>query len=288
MELVIISGKGGTGKTMIAAALKDLSGCPIISDCDVDAPNLSLYYKGHDLYREDFSALSKAHVNEALCISCGICDSVCMFDAMKNHIVDEIGCEGCGACAIACPQGAITLVTQKDADIYMTKTDECLLSRAKMAAGSDGSGMLITKLRKNARSEAKGDELIILDGSPGIGCPVISSITAADLALIVSEPTISGFMDLKRVVGVCRHFNIQIAVCINKFDINKEMSEQIKEYASSESIPVVGEIPFDENVITSINSLKPITSFPKSPAAAEIKNMWEKLEKLINNVKAAG
>ena len=288
MELVIISGKGGTGKTMITAALKALSGTCLIADCDVDAPNLSLYYKGRNLHTEDFYALSKAKVDESKCISCGICDAVCRFDAMKDHVVDEIGCEGCGACVIACPNDAITLIKLKDADIYTTKTDEGLLFRAKMASGSDGSGMLITKLRKNVRSQAKDGELIILDGSPGIGCPVISSITAADLALIVTEPTISGISDLKRVVGVARHFNIQTALCINKYDINLDLTEQIIEYALSEDIPVVGEIPFDETVIASINSLTPITSYPKSPAAAEIKNMWENLKELIESLKASG
>jgi len=193
MELTIISGKGGTGKTTVAVALADLNRRAVKADCDVDAPNLYLYYKGTDVEKEAFSGSKQAVVNERFCIDCGVCETVCRFEAITGHTVDPLACEGCGACAIACPQKAITMIPQHDADVILTETENGMLSRAEMAVGSEGSGKLITLLRKNARRVGTDGRWIIADGSPGVGCPVISSVTAANLVLIVTEPTLSGW-----------------------------------------------------------------------------------------------
>lgn len=281
MELTIISGKGGTGKTIIAVALASLSSNSLKADCDVDAPNLYLYYDGNDIKKEAFYAAKKATIDSRFCTHCGICGAVCRFGAIYDYKVDEINCEGCGACALVCQEKAITIKPQKSADIYITKTPNGMLSRAKMSVGSDGSGKLITQLRKNARKFLEEDNIIIIDGSPGIGCPVISSVTAADLVLLVAEPTLSGLNDLKRVAELCRHFGMQTLVCINKFDINTRVSENIKNYCSDTGITLVGEIPFDDTVVESINKLKPITSYSDSPAGIAVLAMWEKIKGIV-------
>lgn len=284
MELTIISGKGGTGKTTVAVALADLNQNAVKADCDVDAPNLYLYYNGEDLEREPFSGSKLAVVDERLCIDCGVCESVCRFDAITGHTVDPFSCEGCGACAIACPQKAISMIAQHDADVVMTKTDAGMLSRAEMTVGSEGSGKLITLLRKNARATAGAGQWIIADGSPGVGCAVISSVTAADLILIVTEPTLSGLEDFKRVVELSEHFGIPAAVCVNKYDLNTDVTEQIYGYSAEHNVPVVGEIPFDETVPRSINELKPITHYENSAAAKAVRLLWQKLNTLIDSI----
>lgn len=283
MELTIISGKGGTGKTTVAVALADLNQNAVKADCDVDAPNLYLYYKGEDVEREPFSGSKLAIVNEQLCVDCGACESVCRFGAITGHAVDPFACEGCGACALSCPQKAISLISQHDADVIMTKTDAGMLSRADMAVGSEGSGKLITLLRKNARKIAEKEQWIFADGSPGVGCAVISSVTAANLVLIVTEPTLSGLEDFKRVITLSEHFGIPSVVCINKFDLNADVTGQIYAYSTAHSIPVVGEIPFDETVPRSINELKPITHYKDSSAAKAIVRMWGKLNALADS-----
>lgn len=284
MELTIISGKGGTGKTTIAVALADLNQNAVKADCDVDAPNLYLYYKGDDLEREPFSGSKLAVVNERLCVDCGVCESVCRFDAIEGHCVDSLACEGCGACALACPQKAITMISQHDADVILTRTDAGMLSRAEMSVGSEGSGKLITLLRKNARRIAGDGQWIIADGSPGVGCAVISSITAANLILIVTEPTLSGLEDFKRVIELSEHFGIPAAVCVNKFDLNTDVTKQIYSYSAEHDVPVVGEIPFDETVPRSINELKPVTHYENSAAAEAIRLLWRNLNEMIESI----
>lgn len=282
MELTIISGKGGTGKTVLAVGLASLCCNSVKADCDVDAPNLYLYYRGNDIKKQSFYAVKKAMIESSFCTHCGRCESICRFGAIHDCMIDTANCEGCGACALVCPQKAISLVPEKSADIYLTKTPDGMLSRAGMTAGSDGSGKLITELRKNARKFSEDGNIQINDGSPGIGCPVISSITATDLVVLVAEPTLSGLNDLKRVAKLCRHFGIQTVVCINKSDINKKIAEEIKCYCLEQGLPVVGEIPFDDTVMQSINELKPITCYADSAACTAILKIWEKLKKIID------
>lgn len=281
MELVVLSGKGGTGKTTIAAALSELVLKVIRIDCDVDAPNLSLYYKGQDLEKESFYGGKKAFINENLCVRCGKCEKVCRFDAIEDFKINSFACEGCGACTLVCPQKAIELREEKGADTFITKTESSIISRAEMEIGSDGSGKLISFLRKNGRRFNQDDKLTIIDGSPGIGCPVISSITGSDAVLVVTEPTQSGLEDLMRVVSLCQHFGILTMVCINKYDINEEMKEKIEDFIEEQGLYYVGKIPFDDTVMKSINELKPITYYEKSIAGNAIKEMWQNIEKII-------
>lgn len=284
MEITIISGKGGTGKTMIAVALATLSGNAVKVDCDVDAPNLYLYYGGDDIKKESFYASKKATIDNRICTKCGICESVCRFEAIHDNRIDEINCEGCGACVLVCPGKVISLSEQKNADVYLTRTPTGMLSRAKMMVGSDGSGKLITQLRKNARRFAEEDNIIINDGSPGIGCPVISSITAADIVLLVAEPTLSGLGDLERVAELCLHFGIQTLACINKYDINNEISDEISTFCQNAGIIFAGKIPYDDTVMRSINELKPITEYPNSSACIAITDMWVKIKNIVNEI----
>lgn len=281
MDLVVISGKGGTGKTTIAAALSELVKDVTRVDCDVDAANLHLYYDGEDIDREDFYAGKVAYIDEARCIRCGNCKGICRFDAIENFKVIPFACEGCGACTLVCPRDAIELKLEKDADAYITQLEEGILSRAELKIGSDGSGMLITLLRKNARRYIRDGLLTIIDGSPGIGCPVIASITGSDAVLIVTEPTQSGLSDLERVLKLSRHFGINPMVCINKYDINEGLSSKIEGFLREEGLQLVGKIPFDDTVMQSIHELKPIIYYEDSSAAKAIKDMWLIIKKLI-------
>ncbi|GFR35043.1 ATP-binding protein [Thermobrachium celere] len=286
MELVILSGKGGTGKTTIATALSELARDVMRVDCDVDAPNFYLYYKGEDIERNDFIGSKKAVIDKNKCVKCGKCKDVCRFEAIDfingEFTVDSFSCEGCGLCSIACNFKAISLEDEKTADVYITKIESGLLSRAEMEIGADGSGKLITQLRENAKRYNRENKLTIIDGSPGIGCPVISSITGSSAALIVTEPTRSGLEDLKRVYSLCKHFGIKTFVCINKFDINLEVTEDIEEFAKNNNLIIVGKIPFDEKVMESINNLRPITYYEDSVANEAIRKMWDNLKEILN------
>lgn len=274
MVISVLSGKGGTGKTTVVGALSELAKKVIKVDCDVDAPNLYLFYKGTDIEEKQFFGGKKAKINKSLCIECGRCEGVCKFGAIKKAEVDSFTCEGCGACAIVCPSNAITLVEEKTADVFLTKTDEGIISRAMMGVGSDGSGKLVTQLRKNVKPFEEANGITIIDGSPGIGCAVIASITDTDVALIVTEPTKSGLDDLKRILELAESFETQVMVCINKYDINLEMTSEIEDYAKTKNLFVVGKIPFDKKVMESVNTLKPITEFEDSAARNAIENMW--------------
>ena len=281
MELVVLSGKGGTGKTTIATALSELAKDVMRVDCDVEASNFYMYYKGKDLEKEDFFGGKIAVINEDKCIKCGKCEEVCRFDAIKNFKVDSFACEGCGACVLACPQDAIVLKDEKVADTFITETDKGIIVRAEMEIGSDASGLLISFLRKNAKKFNKDEKLTIIDGSPGIGCPVIASVTGSDLVLIVTEPTKSGLEDLKRVVTLCEHFGIFTMVCINKYDINEDVAREIEDYVNSKGLELVGKIPYDDMVMKSINELKPINYYKESIAYKAIDNMWDNIKKCI-------
>ena len=281
MELVILSGKGGTGKTTIVAALAELAKDVIRIDCDVDAPNLYMFYKGLDIEKNEFIGDKKAIINEALCIKCGKCEAICKFNAIENFIINPFDCEGCGACSLVCPQNAIKFKDEKSADTFITELDEGIISRAEMKIGSDGSGKLISQLRKNGKRFNNNEKLTIIDGSPGIGCPVISSITGSDAVLVVTEPTKSGLGDLMRVVELCEHFGVFTVVCINKYDINEEVARDIEDFVNDKGIKLVGKIPYDDIVMKSINELKPITCYKESIAEKAIEDMWSNIQMLI-------
>lgn len=283
MVISVLSGKGGTGKTTVVAALSELVKNIIKVDCDVDAPNLYLFYKGMDIEKKNFYGGKVAKINTSLCIQCEICEEVCKFGAISNWTIDPFSCEGCGACTLVCPQHAIKLIDEKTADTFITKTEKGIISRAMMGIGSDGSGKLVTELRKNAKRFTEDNSIVILDGSPGIGCSVIASITDTDVALIVTEPTKSGLDDLKRILELAEHFETQVMICINKYDINVDMTKQIENFANEKNVFVVGKIPFDKMVMESVNSLRPITEFENSKARKAIEEMWLRMSILIKS-----
>ena len=281
MVISVLSGKGGTGKTTVVAALSELAKKVTKIDCDVDAPNLYLFYKGTDIEKKNFYGGKIAWINQSHCIKCEICEEVCKFGAIENWTIDPFSCEGCGACKVVCPQNAISLIEEKTADVFVTKTEKGIISRAMMGIGSDGSGKLVTHLRKNVKRFEEDKSITIVDGSPGIGCSVIASITETDIALIVTEPTRSGLDDLKRILELAERFETQVLICINKYDINPDMSSQIEAFAEEKKIFVAGKIPFDKKVMESVNSLKPITEFKDSPARKAIEEMWIRMNSAI-------
>lgn len=281
MELVVLSGKGGTGKTTIATALSELAQEVVRIDCDVDAPNFYLFYKGKNIENTDFIGGKKALLDKNICIECGKCEAVCRFNAIENFKINSFFCEGCGACTLVCPKNAIKLEDERIADTFITELDNGIISRAEMDIGSDGSGKLITYLRKNGRKFSKDEGLTIIDGSPGIGCPVISSITGSDAVLIVTEPTKSGLEDLIRIVSLCKYFGVFTMACINKYDINENMSLKIEEFINKQGLKFVGKIPYDDTVRESINELKPITNYKESIANKAIEDMWTNVKGLI-------
>ncbi|MFA6939722.1 MAG: ATP-binding protein [Clostridiaceae bacterium] len=278
MELVVLSGKGGTGKTTIVAALSELAKDVLRIDCDVDAPNLYLFYKGKDIEKGEFIGGKKAVIDESLCKKCGKCEEVCKFKGIENYTVNSFACEGCGACTLVCPYNAIKFKDEKTADTFITKLDKGIISRAEMEIGSDGSGKLITYLRKNGRRFSDNEKLTIVDGSPGIGCAVISSITGSDAVLVVTEPSKSGLEDLMRVAALCEHFGVFTMVCINKYDINEDVTKEIEKFIDEKELVLAGKIPYDDTVIKSINELKPITFYKDSIAEKAIENMWNNMQ----------
>lgn len=274
MQLAIISGKGGTGKTSLAASFSYLSDIKTVKiDCDVDAANLHLMHDYKNLEEEKFYGAKLAVIDKNTCIECNRCVQVCRYNAIEDFVVNDLKCEGCGACQVACDFGAIDLKSDETGKTIISQSAYGYLSRAKMYAGADGSGKLVTAVRKQV--ESYGDHFII-DGSPGIGCAVMASITGCETSLIVTEPTQSGYEDLIRVIALTDHFDMEIYVVINKYDLNEEMSNMIEDYCHSNGIEVVGKIPFDEIVSQSINEGKPIVMYT-SKASEAIGSIWSKL-----------
>lgn len=281
MNIAIVSGKGGTGKTTIALSIGELEKGTVKIDGDVDASNMYLYYNGEDENMGDFFGAKVAVVDSSICIQCGKCSNACKFDAIKNGIVNKLKCEGCSTCSLVCPVEAIKLEDEKTAEMYITKEPNGIISRAEIEIGGEGSGLLISELRKNVREYEKNSEYTIIDGSPGIGCSVISSITGNDATIIVTEPTKSGLKDLIRVYELTKHFNIPAFTVINKYDINEEMVLEIENFCKDEGIPVVGKIPYDETIARSINELKPIIYYENSMANKAIREMWKNVKEIL-------
>ncbi|MEA5060454.1 MAG: ATP-binding protein [Candidatus Pelethousia sp.] len=263
-QLLILSGKGGTGKTTIASAFIRLAGAKAYADCDVDAPNLHLVMEqSRNPQRTNYYGLPKAQIDGEACVKCGNCKDVCRFGAIsskgRSFQADPFACEGCGVCAAFCPAGAISLKPAVAGEKILYAGAEAVFSTARLKMGSGTSGMLVTEVKKQMRAAAPREaELAIIDGSPGIGCPVIASLSGVDMVLIVAEPSISGISDMTRIIKTADMFHTKIGVCINKYDTSPANSEKIKEFCRERSIPLVGEIPFDPEAVKAINSGKTI------------------------------
>ena len=247
-ELVIISGKGGTGKTSLTAAFASLAENAVFCDADVDAADLHLLMKPEIRKRSDFKGGGIAEINPELCDECGRCIELCRFGAVKkDYRVDAIECEGCGVCVDLCPSQAIDFPIQKCGEWFVSDTRFGPMVHARLGIAEENSGKLVSLIRKETKNlaEEKGHDLIITDGPPGIGCPVIASISGATALVIVVEPTVSGIHDMERVADLAAHFNIPGMICVNKYDLNIEMTEKIEEIAAARNMTVLGRISFD-------------------------------------------
>lgn len=265
-KLLILSGKGGTGKTTTASAFIKFSNAKAIADCDVDAPNLHITsgIKG-DGISSPFYGSEKAFIDEDKCTGCKKCLDSCRFDAIgeKNGkcFINEFACEGCGVCEAVCPTKAVSLKTDKAGTLTLFK-DDMTFSTAKLKMGRGNSGKLVTEVKKAMSSNAPDAKLAIIDGSPGIGCPVIASITGVTMVLIVAEPSLSGLSDLKRILKTAAILDVPVAVCVNKFDTSPDKSDEIIRLCQNENIPFAGKIPYDETASKAINEGKSLADFP--------------------------
>jgi len=283
-QLLILSGKGGTGKTTIAAAFIKLSAAKAYADCDVDAPNLHLIMgQNSEPGKIDFYGLPKAEINRELCIKCDRCRQNCRFDAIlvnEEYLIDAFACEGCGVCEALCPVGAVALKPAVAGELMLYLDKGRIFSTARLKMGSGASGMLVTEVKKQMRSAAENAELAIIDGSPGIGCPVIASLSGADMVLIVAEPSVSGISDMERIVKTAAAFQTEAAVCVNKYDTNIANTERIKEYCRTNNLPFVGRIPFDPEAVKAINDGLTVIDID-CPAGIAVREVFNKTIKLL-------
>jgi MinD superfamily P-loop ATPase len=284
-EIVILSGKGGTGKTTIVGSLAALAESKVLADCDVDAADLHLLLNPSERQQSEFWSGQVAHIDEDRCTECGLCQELCRFKAIKDFRVDPVSCEGCGFCAHICPTEAITMKENLSGKWFISETRYGPLVHARLGIAQENSGKLVALVRQQARqiAEDKGKDLIISDGPPGIGCPVISSLSGASLALLVTEPTLSGMHDLERVLGVCRHFGVSALVCINKYDLNEENSQQIESYCLGQGVDIAGTIPFDNIVTESIVQGVPVVEYASGRVSRELERMWHSLSTMLRN-----
>lgn len=284
-QLTVLSGKGGTGKTSITACFAFLAKNVVVADCDVDAPDLHMLLHPEVNREQEFIGSKLAVIDKTKCTKCGLCREKCNFNAINKDLeVEAIACEGCGVCKIVCPSDAITLLPRVSGKAFFSKAKHGFMSHAMLYPSESNSGKLVTLVRQNAKilAEKEKQAIIIIDGSPGIGCPVIASITGVDAALVVTEPTMSGIHDLERVLKLLEHFNIIPFVCINMYDINVSNTNKILSFCKKNNVEVVGIIPFSSEVTNAMVNGKTISEYsPMSGVSEEIKNMWDRLNKFL-------
>ena len=286
-EITILSGKGGTGKTTIAASFAVLAQNAVTADCDVDAPDLHMLLHPTPFKIQDFIGPKLAKIDENVCVNCGLCQKACKFDAIKDFQVDPIHCEGCGVCEIVCPEKAISLYDRVSGQAFLSKTKYGFMSHALLSPGGANSGKLVTLVRNNAQMLAKKNKcnLILIDGSPGIGCPVIASIAGVNLALIITEPTLSGIYDLKRAMQLLSHFKVPSLVCINKYDLNQNNTIKIERFCSKNKVDVIGKIPFDSIVTKAMVAEIPVIEYLlESKVSKSIEQMWKQVLQRIKSI----
>lgn len=289
-QVVIISGKGGTGKTMVTASLAALDRHAVVADCDVDAANLHLLLHSRDTETHLFKAGHTAVIDPERCTHCGICREVCRFAAISpDYRINPFACEGCGVCYHLCPEKAIALPENLCGEWSIGESDYGPMVHAKLYAAQENSGHLVSIVRKRAHELAlnRQKELILIDGPPGIGCPVISSLTGTDLALVVTEPSQSGWHDLARVAELTSHFHIPTAVCVNKADIYPRLAEQIADYCEENGLEFIGVIPYDTAVVDALVRQQPVVESGPGPAAKQLSIIWQRLQDMLamdNNV----
>ncbi|MEA1996501.1 MAG: ATP-binding protein [Gemmatimonadota bacterium] len=286
-ELVVISGKGGTGKTSIVASFASLAKKKVLADCDVDAADLHLILEPRIIRREEFSGGSRARIIADQCTACGKCEEICRYDAIfydgpgngkvdKTFRVDPIACEGCGVCAYFCPENTIEFAPAVNGEWFISETRYGPMVHAKLGVAEENSGKLVSIVRTQTKkiAEERKLDLIIIDGSPGIGCPVIASITGADLVLVVTEPTLSGIHDLERISALTRHFDIPTVVCINKYDLNEELSSQIEAKSAELNARVVGKVCYDQAVTKAQIMKSSVVEYTGGLISQQIQSLW--------------
>ena len=283
-QLTVISGKGGTGKTSLTAAFASLAENAVYADCDVDASDLHLILKPVVKKTLVFHGLKTALIDKTRCVDCKKCYEHCKFNAIDENInLVRERCEGCGVCEHVCPVNAIKMINRESGFIYQSETRFGPMIHAMLKTAEEASGKLVTMVREKAKKTAEKNkkDLVIIDGPPGIGCPVIAAISGVNMALIVTEPTLSALHDLKRVLDVTNHFETPAAVCINKYDINIENTKKIRFYCEKNHIPIVGEIPYDTIWTQAMIHEKTITEFTTGETAELTREIWGKIKKML-------
>ena len=282
-EVVVLSGKGGTGKTSIVGSFAALAKDAVLADCDVDAADLHLLLQPAQREKHEFWSGQTAFVAEDRCTQCGLCQELCRFKAIKDFRVDPISCEGCGFCSRICPTEAITMKENMAGHWFISNTRYGSLVHARLGIAQENSGKLVALVRQQARqlADKEGADYVISDGPPGIGCPVISSLSGANLALLVTEPTLSGIHDLERVLGVCHHFGVPAMVCINKYDINEDNTRQIEKFCLGQGVEVVARIPFDNTVTKAMVAGLPVVEYSQNGVSHQIEALWELVSKSL-------
>jgi MinD superfamily P-loop ATPase len=297
-QLIILSGKGGTGKTSVTAAFAHLAAQSrfanqvILADADVDAANLELVLQPRLLEEQDFKGGKVAVIDQDSCISCGDCQAVCRFEAINHvdglYVIDPIACDGCAACVHQCSSKSISMREQIAGKFYFSESRYGPLYHANLFPGQENSGKLVTLVKQHARLQALDEnrELVIVDGPPGIGCPVISAVSGASLALIVAEPTVAGVHDMQRVLQTVKHFGVRAVVCINKADIHPTGADEIEAFCRENGIETVGRIPFDLTVVSAMVAGEAVTAFqPEAASSVAIAEIWERVAASLSEKK---
>jgi MinD superfamily P-loop ATPase len=294
-QLVILSGKGGTGKTTVAAAVAHLASqelSVVLADADVDAANLELVLEPTKLEEHEFWSGKRAFIDSESCTACGICETVCRFGAIRPptempfseaYQVDALSCEGCASCFYQCPEDAIRMEEQRAGLWFRSDSRFGPLFHAHLFAGQENSGKLVTLVKQQGRLLASdtGAKLLVVDGPPGIGCPVISASAGADMALLVVEPTVSGVHDLDRILSTTEHFGVPALVAINKADLNRKRSDQVEAYCADRGVEVVGRIPYNTVVTEAMVHGKPVTAYADGPVSAALGQVWNRVKALL-------
>jgi len=284
-ELTIISGKGGTGKTSIVGSFASLANNIVMADADVDAADLHLIIPPTIKESNDFMGGHKAIIDPERCTQCGECLERCQYDAIHDFTIDTIACEGCGVCVHFCPSDAIDFPQRKCGEWFISSTAYGPMVHARLGIAEENSGLLVTTVRNAARELAENEkrELVIADGPPGIGCPVIASITGATAILIITEPTLSGLHDLKRVAELAKFLKVPGMLCINKYDLNPDMSSQLLNTAVEYQLEAVGKVPFDPSVTKAMVSGKSIIDYSNGPASQAIRQVWKEVSSFLDS-----